>query len=165
MGVRRNQTKSNMTNNKKINMSNKQTLIEKFLRECGKYGDTAQIPDDVIEKYIRKEKANIRIAELDAIDITIIKHCAEESTSKASSYTEGYTEGYKRAVDYMTDTLKNKIKINENGTNSTSVGITLGTTSTTRLCTVFIPNKFVFQDRCKNCGNQQHQHVIISNTK
>jgi hypothetical protein len=100
----------------------------------------------------------------DEIEAAIIKQCAEESTSKASSYTEGYTEGYKRAVDYMTDTLKNKIKIKENGTNSTSVGRTLGTTSITRLCTVFIPNKFVFKDRCKNCGNQQHQHVITTNT-
>jgi hypothetical protein len=38
-----------MTNNKQ------QTLIEQFLIECGKYGDTAQIPDEVIEKYIKRE--------------------------------------------------------------------------------------------------------------
>jgi len=35
--------------------NNKQTLIEQFLIECGKYGDTAQIPDEVIEKYIKRE--------------------------------------------------------------------------------------------------------------
>jgi hypothetical protein len=35
--------------------NNKQTLIEQFVIECGKYGDTAQIPDEVIEKYIKRE--------------------------------------------------------------------------------------------------------------
>jgi hypothetical protein len=30
----------------------KLTLIEQFIIECGNYGDTAQIPDEVIEKYI-----------------------------------------------------------------------------------------------------------------
>jgi hypothetical protein len=33
-----------MTNNKQ------QTAVEWFLIECGKYGDTAQIPDEVIEQ-------------------------------------------------------------------------------------------------------------------
>ena len=35
------------------------TLIEQFVIECGKYGDTAQIPDEVIETYIRREKRKI----------------------------------------------------------------------------------------------------------
>jgi hypothetical protein len=91
----------------------KLTLIEQFIEECGKYGNTAQIPDEVIEKYISKEKANIRIAELDAIDITIIKHCAEISTRRASSYSDGYSEGYKRALEYMIDSIKNKISTKE----------------------------------------------------
>jgi hypothetical protein len=91
----------------------KLTLIEQFIEECGKYGNTAQIPDEVIEKYISKEKANIRIAELDAIDITIIKHCAEISTRRASSYADGYSEGYKRALEYMIDSIKNKISTKE----------------------------------------------------
>jgi hypothetical protein len=41
-----------MTNNKK------QTAVEWFLIECGKYGDTAQIPDEVIKqaKEMEKEK-------------------------------------------------------------------------------------------------------------
>lgn len=37
-------------------MSNNKPLIEQFLIECGNYGDTAQIPDEVIEKYIKMEK-------------------------------------------------------------------------------------------------------------
>lgn len=94
-------------------MSNKLTLIEQFIEECGKYGDTAQIPDEVIEKYISKEKANIRIAELDAIDITIIKHCAEISTRRASSYADGYSEGYKRALEYMYQVIDTQIKTKE----------------------------------------------------
>ena len=94
-------------------MSNKLTLIEQFIEECGKYGDTAQIPDEVIEKYISKEKANIRIAELDAIDITIIKHCAEISTRRASSYADGYSEGYKRALEYMYQVIYTQIKTKE----------------------------------------------------
>ena len=141
------------------------TLIEQFLIECGKYGDTAQIPDEVIETYIRREKIKMEEIEIDAKEIVIIKQYAEQSTIEASAYSKGYTEGYKRAVDYMTDTLKNKIEIKENGANSTSVDVTLGNRSTTKLCTVFIPNKFVFQHRCKNCGNPPHQHPIISNTK
>jgi len=52
-----------------------------------------------------------------------------------------------------------KIKINENNTFSTS-----GTTSTTKLCTVFVPNKFVFQNRCKNCDKEANQHPIITPT-
>ena len=95
-------------------MSNdKQTLIEQFVEECGKYGDTAQIPDEVIQKYIRKEKANIRIAELDAIDITIIKHCAEISTRRASSYADGYSEGYRRALEYINHIIDTQIKTKE----------------------------------------------------
>ena len=38
------------------------TLIEQFVIECGKYGDTAQIPDEVIEKYIRREKRKVEEA-------------------------------------------------------------------------------------------------------
>jgi hypothetical protein len=39
-----------MTNNKQ------QTAVEWFLIECGKYGDTAQIPDEVIEQAKEMEK-------------------------------------------------------------------------------------------------------------
>ena len=39
-----------MTNNKQ------QTVVEWFLIECGKYGDTAQIPDSVIDEAKEMEK-------------------------------------------------------------------------------------------------------------
>ncbi len=39
-----------MTNNKQ------QTAVEWFLIECGKYGDTAQIPDEVIDEAKEMEK-------------------------------------------------------------------------------------------------------------
>jgi hypothetical protein len=37
----------------------------------------------------------------DEIEAAIIKQCAEESTSAASSYAEGYTAGYKRALELV----------------------------------------------------------------
>jgi hypothetical protein len=77
------------------------TLIEQFLIECGKYGDTANIPDKVIETYIRREKIKMEDIESDAKEIVIIKECATESTIKASSYAEGYKEGYKRALELV----------------------------------------------------------------
>jgi hypothetical protein len=40
-------------------INNKQTLIEQFVIECGNYGDTAQIPDEVIEKFKEMDKAQI----------------------------------------------------------------------------------------------------------
>jgi 3-methyladenine DNA glycosylase AlkD len=42
-----------MTNNKQ------QTAVQWFLIECGKYGDTAQIPDEVIEQAKEMEKQQI----------------------------------------------------------------------------------------------------------
>ena len=59
------------------------TLIEQFVIECGKYGDTGQIPDEVIETYIRREKIKMEEIELDAKESAIIKQCAEKSTSEA----------------------------------------------------------------------------------
>ena len=55
-----------------------------------------------------------------------------EAIGKEMSYDDGYAEGYKRALDYMTDTLKNKIeiKVNERNNNITST-IGLSTTTTT----------------------------------
>ena len=41
-------------------MDNKQqTAVEWFLIECGKYGDTAQIPDEVIDQAKEMEKERI----------------------------------------------------------------------------------------------------------
>ena len=54
--------------------NNKQTLIEKFVIECGKYGDTSQIPDEVIERFIKLENDKMEQIELDAKEIIIIKH-------------------------------------------------------------------------------------------
>jgi hypothetical protein len=45
-----------MTNNKQ------QTAVQWFLIECGKYGDTAQIPDEVIEQAKEMEKERIENA-------------------------------------------------------------------------------------------------------
>lgn len=42
--------------------NNKQSSIEQFIIECGKYGDTAQIPDELIEKYIAMHKEEIEDA-------------------------------------------------------------------------------------------------------
>ena len=61
-----------MTNNKQ------QTAVEWFLIECGKYGDTAQIPDEVIDKAKEMEIAG-----------------------KEMSYDNGYAEGYKRALELV----------------------------------------------------------------
>jgi hypothetical protein len=36
--------------------NNKQSSVEWFLIECGKYGDTAQIPDEVIDQAKEMEK-------------------------------------------------------------------------------------------------------------
>jgi hypothetical protein len=46
----------------------------------------------------------------DDIDLAIIKQCAEQSTSNASSYSDGYKEGYNRALEYMTLCIESKIK-------------------------------------------------------
>ena len=44
-------------------MNNKQqTAVEWFLIECGKYGDTAQIPDEVIKQAKEMEKERIETA-------------------------------------------------------------------------------------------------------
>ena len=66
--------------------NSKQTLIEQFVIECGKYGDTAQIPDEVID-----EAKEMEIAE------------------KEISYADGYAEGYKRALEVMEWYIKNHI--------------------------------------------------------
>ena len=98
----------------------------------------------------------------DRIEAEVIKQCAEQSTSEASKYAEGYKEGYKRALDYMTDTIKNKIEIKRDGSN---IFTTTGTTSTTFLCTKFISDQSqgATLPRCIKCGKPSYQHPIISN--
>jgi hypothetical protein len=67
-----------MKNNKQ------QTAVEWFLIECGKYGDTAQIPDEVIDEAKEMEIAG-----------------------KEMSYSDGYAQGYQRALDYISMSIEN----------------------------------------------------------
>jgi hypothetical protein len=138
------------------------TIIELFLNEIGQYIDTSEITDSVIEKYILMERANIELIELEAKEIVIIRHCAEEATKNASAYSDGYKEGYQRACDYIIDTIKNKIEIKRDGSN---IFTTTGT-NTTFLCYQFISDesKGATLPRCIKCGKQQYQHPIITNT-
>ena len=43
----------------------------------------------------------------DAIELSIIKQCAEQSTSEASKYADGYKEGYNRALELIEWYIKN----------------------------------------------------------
>ena len=102
----------------------------------------------------------------DEMEAVIIKHCAEIGTSNASAYSDGYKEGYQRALDYMTDTIKNKIEIKENANNEFRKG-TANTTHTTFLCTEFVSDQLFYKGtlpHCMRCGKPQYQHPIISNT-
>ena len=45
----------------------------------------------------------------DEIEAAIIKDCATESTSAASSYAEGYKEGYNRAIELTKWAISNLI--------------------------------------------------------
>ena len=77
-----------MTNNKQ------QTAVEWFIIECGKYEDTAQIPDEVIEQ--AKEM---------------------EVMGKEMSYDDGYAEGYKRTLELVEWAIgEMKTKNNESNT-------------------------------------------------
>ncbi len=79
-----------------------------------------------------------------------------------ASYADGYKEGYKRALDYITDTIKNKIEIKRDGSN-----IFTTTTSTTAfLCTTFLSDGSMGATlpRCMKCGKTEYTHPIITNT-
>ena len=80
-----------------------------------------------------------------------------------ASYADGYKEGYKRALDYMTDTIKNKIEVMENANNEFKKG-TANTTHTTFLCTEFVSDasKGATLPRCIRCGKTQRIHPIIT---
>jgi len=102
----------------------------------------------------------------DEMEAVIIKHCAEIGTSNASAYSDGYKEGYQRALDYMSDTIKNKIEIKENANNEFRKG-TANTTHTTFLCTEFVSDQLFYKGtlpHCMRCGKPQYQHPIISHT-
>ena len=89
-----------------------------------------------------------------------------EIAGKEMSYSDGYAEGYQRALDYMSDTIKNKIEIKENANNEFRKG-TANTTHTTFLCTEFVSDQLFYKGtlpHCMRCGKPQYQHPIISNT-
>jgi hypothetical protein len=46
----------------------------------------------------------------DEIEAAIIKDCATESTSAASSYSDGYKEGYKRALELVKWTINYELQ-------------------------------------------------------
>jgi hypothetical protein len=154
-----------MTNNKQ------QTAVEWFIEELEYKGDLRETPS------IRNIQLNIDTSDYmdlkqqakemyqDEIEAAIINDCAEQSTSEASKYAEGYTEGYQRALDYMTDTIKNKIEVMENANNEFKKG-TANTTNTTFLCTQFIAEDRITTSlpNCIRCGKPQYQHPIITNT-
>ena len=98
-----------MTNNKQ------QTAVDIL---CGKLAMKLGIPQ-AITFYIDHQEEIREAKEMEVM-------------GKETSYADGYAEGYKRALDYMTDTLKNKIeiKVNERNNNITST-IALSTTTTT----------------------------------
>jgi len=60
-----------MTNNKQ------QTAVEWFLIECGKYGDTAQIPDELIDEAKEMEKQQIINALLEHPSINVDQYYNE----------------------------------------------------------------------------------------
>jgi hypothetical protein len=104
----------------------------------------------------------------DYIPLNELKQQAKEMeiVGKEMSYADGYKEGYQRALDYMTDTIKNKIEIKENANNEFRKG-TANTTHTTFLCTEFVSDQLFYKGtlpHCMRCGKPQYQHPIISNT-
>ena len=70
-----------MTNNKQ------QTAVEWFLIECGKYGDTAQIPDELIDEAKEMEKQKM----IEFAQSYAVIHCMGDITKNADEY---YNETY-----------------------------------------------------------------------
>jgi hypothetical protein len=149
--------------------NNKQTSIDWFFDQlvlnrvviinATTYGDKVKYKHEILLDQAREMYQ-------DEIEAAIIKNCATESTSAASSYSDGYKEGYQRALDYMSDAIKKKIEIKENGRNNFARG-TANTTHTTFLCTEFVSDEFFNKGtlpHCMRCGKAQYQHPLISNT-
>ena len=72
-----------MTNNKQ------QTAVEWFLIECGKYGDTAQIPDEVIEQAKKMEKQQRSIELPSDEEIYINANVNSENTEQHIGFIKG----------------------------------------------------------------------------
>jgi len=90
-----------MTNNKQ------QTAVEWFIEELEYKGDLRETPSirniqlNIDTSNYMELKVQAREMYQDEIEAAIIKQCAEESTSAASSYAEGYTAGYQRALELV----------------------------------------------------------------
>jgi hypothetical protein len=144
-------TDKRMTNNKQ------QTAVEWFIEELEYKGDLRETPS------IRNIQLNI-----DTSDYMELKVQAQEmdKEQKEISYADGYKEGYQRALDYMSDAIKEKIEIKENGRNNFARG-TANTTHTTFLCTEFVSDQLFYKGtlpHCMRCGKPEYQHPIITNT-
>jgi 1,4-alpha-glucan branching enzyme len=156
--------------------NNKQHLTDWIFEQLEEMGDlretlsirNVQLNIDTSDYMELKQQA--RKMYRDEIEAAAIISSAEQSTKAASQKTEafaiGYDQGYKRAVDYMKETLKNKIEIKEDANNEFRKG-TANTTGTTFLCTEFVSDQLFYKGtlpHCMRCGKAQYQHPIISNT-
>ena len=71
--------------------------------------DYADLHQELENKAQRRYEDEIRAAYEDGKESVIIKQCAEESTSNASSYSDGYSEGYKRALGLIKWNIENQL--------------------------------------------------------
>jgi hypothetical protein len=138
--------------------NNKQSSVDLFIEQLEEKG----------KAYEENEGGRTINISIDISDYMELKIQAKEmdKEQKEISYADGYKEGYKRALDYMTDTIKNKIEVMENANNEFKKG-TANTTHTTFLCTQFVSDQLFDKGtlpHCMRCGKPSYQHPIISNT-
>ena len=72
--------------------------------------DYADLHQELENKAQRRYEDEIRAAYEDGKESVIIKQCAEESTSNASSYSDGYNKGYMTALQYIKFVVHDRIK-------------------------------------------------------
>ena len=143
--------------------NNKKSSVDWFLDELLKEGYLKRLPVTQLQQAKAMHKEETGQSYRDGYEFALINECAKQSTSDASQYAEGYSEGYKRALDYMADTIKNKVEIKKNSINNFATG----TTSTTAfLCAQFVGEgrTTTSNPRCIKCGKEIWQHPIISHT-
>ena len=55
------------------------------------------------------------VSQMSSAKMDIVRQAEEmEVMGREMSYSDGYSEGYKRALEYMIDSIKNKISTKEN---------------------------------------------------
>ena len=95
-----------MTNNKQ------QTAVEWYIIQRDELEIKSRYleikPDQYGKQLIALEK-KAREMYQDEIEAAIIKDCATESTSAASSYSDGYKQGYNRAIELTKWAISNLI--------------------------------------------------------